>query len=61
MATLVEDEVYEHVGDIMTDSLASPDPDCSICKRGIELGAWAQWGVDDPFAPDEGGDDGGTE
>ena len=44
------DEVWEHAGEIMFDGSDRPDPDCLLCKRGIEMGAWAHFGVSDPFA-----------
>ena len=50
---LERDEVWEHCGEIMFDSGDRPDPDCFLCQRGIEMGAWAHFGVDDPFAPEE--------
>ncbi len=51
-ARLLLEEVEEHVSEIMFDSLSSPEDDCLLCKRGIELGVWARYGVDDPFAPE---------
>lgn len=45
--------VAEHINDIMFTSYESPDPECHLCKLGITLGAWAHYGVDDPFADDD--------
>lgn len=45
--------VEEHVSEIMFNSHASPEDDCFLCKRGIELGVWAAYGVSDPFAPED--------
>lgn len=50
---LIDSEIAEHVGEIMFDSLSRPDPDCTLCKRGIETGAWAAFGVEDPFSEDD--------
>lgn len=52
-ARLLLEEVEEHISEIMFTSHESPEPDCLLCKRGIELGVWARYGVDDPFAPED--------
>jgi hypothetical protein len=52
-ARLLREEVEEHVSDIMFTGSESPDPDCVLCKHGIEIGVWARYGVDDPFAPED--------
>lgn len=49
---LLLEEVEEHISEIMLTSHESPDPDCLLCQRGIDLGVWRAWSVDDPFAPD---------
>lgn len=48
-----DDEAREHVGEIMFESLSSPEDDCALCKRGVTIGAWAAFGVEDPFGPEE--------
>lgn len=52
-ARLLREEVEEHVSEIMFAGSESPDPDCLLCKHGIEMGVWEHYGVDDPFAPED--------
>ncbi len=47
--------VAAHVADIMFDANVSPDPECLLCKQGVDLGIWGYYGVDDPFAPEDSG------
>lgn len=54
----VEQEVREHVGDIMFDGQESPNPDCLLCQKALDLGVWAEWGYPDPFTPDDQADGG---
>lgn len=49
MAEHSRDAVMEHVSEIMFASHDSPDPDCIECQAGVRTGAWAAYGVDDPF------------
>lgn len=46
---LVLEEIEEHIADIMFDSLERPDPDCTLCRKGVDLGVWARYGYEDPF------------
>lgn len=49
-------DAEEHVADIMFDPQDRPDPDCVLCKAGLEFGVWALFGIDDPFAASVSGD-----
>ncbi|MES1975852.1 MAG: hypothetical protein V4472_25620 [Pseudomonadota bacterium] len=43
---LTEEEVSEHVSTVMFDT-HDADPDCLLCRRGVELGVWARYGYPD--------------
>jgi hypothetical protein len=53
---LHEQEVADHVSEIMFESGERPNPECLLCQRGVEFGVWKRFGVDDPFA-EEADDD----
>ena len=47
--SFTDEEVFAHIGEIMFTPTESPDPDCLMCQCGVDLGAWARYGVEDPF------------
>jgi hypothetical protein len=50
-AELEATELAEHVADILFDGSVY-NPDCVLCKRAVETGAFAAYGID-PNADDD--------
>lgn len=53
VADLEYEQVREHVTDILFDSQGSVDANCALCKKGVDLGIWAEFGYPDPFTEDD--------
>lgn len=53
IADLEYEQVREHVTDILFDSAGRVDADCTLCKKGVDLGIWAEFGYPDPFTEDD--------
>jgi hypothetical protein len=57
MERFTDDQVAEHVAEIMFDPLAEPEPECLLCQRASVLRIWQEWGDNDPFTgPSDGGE-----
>lgn len=50
MSNTSNDEIREHVSDIMFEPQESPDPNCELCLAAVKLGLWREYGVDEPFS-----------